>query len=235
MRTNPALGTRLVLLLLLLLAGAARGDSDYDSFMSSLSYNWQNEFVDLRYQLDDLQRNDPDQYNQLAASLGLKPGTKISVPSQYSPEWASKFVAAAHLYTPPAPSDDATQLPTPTSASADDSKSSSGSTASSHHTTSHGGTDDDHSDDGDSSTLDAEDDLDSPDGSSARSSSSTSKSKSRTSKTDGGSTQFGNPVVGSIGDGPIVPSGQGYSAAAALSPPGVGALLVLWLLVLSQQ
>ncbi|KAJ1904743.1 hypothetical protein LPJ81_002320 [Coemansia sp. IMI 209127] len=71
--------------------------------MSSLSYNWQNEFSDLRYQVDQLQKTDPLKYQQLAATLGLKPGQQIDVPSQFDGVWASKFVMGADLYTPPVP------------------------------------------------------------------------------------------------------------------------------------
>ncbi|KAJ2785881.1 hypothetical protein H4R18_000270 [Coemansia javaensis] len=243
-----------------LLLGGALGDSDYDNFMSSLSYNWQNEFADLRYQLDDMQRNDPDQYSQLAASMGLKPGTKISIPSEYSPEWASRFVAAAHLYTPPAPSAADTDAPTATGTDdSDDDHSGASSTLGTVHrpttsSTKSGSKDQsDGSDDGDNMSTDDSGSGDSADGedsesdSSPATSKSKSKSKSSTKSTassddgdadsDGGSTQFGNPIVGDVNNNtPIRPTGQGYSAAPAVRRPAAGtagALLLMLLLGLA--
>ncbi|KAJ2373819.1 hypothetical protein IW150_003432 [Coemansia sp. RSA 2607] len=215
------------------IAMANAADTDYDQFISSLSYNWQNEFSDLRYQVAQLQQDNPSQYSQLAAALGVKAGSSIDVPSQYNPVWASKFVQAAGLYTPPAaPTFDPAQAK-PTAAAdntdnlgdnlfasaleakpsdqedsadnsqgSDDSDDSQGTTshkssknskstnASSHHKTSSG---DDESDSGDG--LDDEDDSDATT-----------------------SQQFGNPIVGSLNtdDGPIIPSGQGYSGATTL-------------------
>ncbi|KAJ2632440.1 hypothetical protein H4R22_001252 [Coemansia sp. RSA 1290] len=167
--------------------------------MSSLSYNWQNQFSDLRYQVDQLQKTDPEKYAQLAASLGLKPGAKINVPSQYSPEWASMFVQAANLYTPPVHTqEDPTVVPTPTSSPSgshsdltvqlitDFSDSASGEEPSA----------------SGSDSLAATEGLD------------TAESNENTS------TQYGNPIVGDYNgaESPIVPTGQGYSAATILTP-----------------
>ncbi|KAJ2842185.1 hypothetical protein J3B02_005654, partial [Coemansia erecta] len=91
------------------LVAFAAADTDYDKFMSSLSYNWQNEFSDLRYQVAQLQKDDPQAYSQLAAQLGLKADANIDVPSQFNADWASKFVQAAGLYTPPAATFDPAQ------------------------------------------------------------------------------------------------------------------------------
>ncbi|KAJ1726972.1 hypothetical protein LPJ61_004841 [Coemansia biformis] len=220
--------------------------------MSSLSYNWQNEFVDLRYQVDDLQRNDPDQYNQLATAMGLKPGAKISIPSEYSPEWASRFVAAAHLYTPAAATEEATQAPTPTNV---DNSAASSTHESIHLVTAHSSEASDSPDDG--SLSDEEDGSSSGGRSSSRGSSSSKHASKSTSRSDASgandsgsepdngidqasddaSVQFGNPVVGNMSNGPVVPTGQGYSAAATLHPRGIpapgAALLALWLLLLA--
>ncbi|KAJ1849595.1 hypothetical protein LPJ70_000377 [Coemansia sp. RSA 2708] len=222
-----------------LLASSAlvQADADYDSFMSSLSYNWQNEFSDLRYQVEQLQKNDPQKYSQLAASLGLKAGTKISIPSQYSPDWASKFVQAANLYTPPQnTNDDAKDVATPTNsliesienltqlitATANDDGEDSDSK-------SDGSDDEDHSDQSDEKSND---DSASTDGDGEAASGLDS---------DGGSTstQFGNPIVGNFNGAntPIVPTGQGYSAAASVRPLAIHIMatlsLAIWLLVLS--
>ncbi|KAJ2007637.1 hypothetical protein H4R26_000657 [Coemansia thaxteri] len=198
------------------LVAVVRSDSDFDGFMSSLSYNWQNEFSDLRYQVDQLQKTDPQKYSALAASLGLKPGMQVSVPSQFSPAWASQFVMAAGLYTPPVHTVD-TAVPTPTQSLAsidtqatgsvtptgisisglmDFTSNSSGNSqaaTSGGHASSGGHTSSDgshhHSDDG-TAGLD--------------------QSSSQ------GSPQFGNPVVGNLNtdDAPIIPSGTGYSTSA---------------------
>ncbi|KAJ2137034.1 hypothetical protein IW136_003668 [Coemansia sp. RSA 678] len=235
------------LAVLLLLSTSALGDSDYDSFMSSLSFNWQNEFSDLRYQVDQLQKTDPQKYNELAASLGLKPGTKVSIPSQYSPVWASKFVQAAGLYTPPATTaEDATRVPTPTNSSlqsiddltqlitvtADDSTK---------------------SDDSDGSDEpDESDATEGSQGSHGAESDDTHSHKSNNSSDDSGgasgldtpdeentSLQFGNPIVGGFSGGntPIVPTGQGYSAASSTRPLAMHVLgtaaFSMWLTLLS--
>ncbi|KAJ2480746.1 hypothetical protein IWW56_002259 [Coemansia sp. RSA 2131] len=224
--------------------GSAMGDTDYDNFMSSLSFNWQNEFSDLRYQVDQLQKTDPQKYNELAASLGLKPGTKVSIPSQYSPVWASKFVQAAGLYTPPATvAEDATHVPTPTSSlqsiddltqlitvTADDNTKSDDSDGSDESDGSEGSNgsvelDDNHSH-GKSNDGNSSDDtggasgLDTPD-------------------EDNTSLQFGNPIVGGFSGGntPIVPSGQGYSTATSVRPLAMHILgtaaFSMWLILLS--
>ncbi|KAJ2804133.1 hypothetical protein H4R20_002625 [Coemansia guatemalensis] len=204
-------------LLALLLADTVVGDTtDYDNFMSSLSYNWQNEFSDLRYQLDALQKEDPEKYSQLAASLGLKPGTKISVPSQYSPEWASKFVTAANLYTPPAATADPTLVATPTiskvTAESDNSDS-----AVTHLIT--------EIDSESGSASDGESEKGS-DGSNSEDTEATSGLDENTEPAD---TQFGNPIVGSMDDdgSPIMPTGQGYSAAPTIRPAMVSVFGVL--------
>ncbi|KAJ2687848.1 hypothetical protein GGH99_003170 [Coemansia sp. RSA 1285] len=209
-------------------AGVLGDTTDYDNFMSSLSYNWQNEFSDLRYQVDQLQKTDPLKYQQLAAQLGLKPGTQIDVPSQFNDKWASKFVMAAGLYTPPAPTqaatfnpseasptgassqllitavktdgESATPLPSSGDESADLSAMSGDSavTAASDHS-SHDAKHSSHGDNSEDATSGLDDAIDS----------STSVFQ-----------QNGNPVVGSINTdfNPIVPSGTGYSASSAVVP-----------------
>ncbi|KAJ2078641.1 hypothetical protein H4R24_004341 [Coemansia sp. RSA 988] len=181
--------------------------------MSSLSYNWQNEFSDLRYQLDGLQKEDPEKYNQLAASLGLKPGTKISVPSQYSPQWASKFVSAANLYTPPVETADSTLVATPTiskiSTETDNSNS-----AVTHLITA---TDDVSENESGSESDKVSGGSDSED---------TEIISGLDENTDPTDTQFGNPIVGSMDNNgsPIMPTGQGYSIAPTVRPSMVSAL-----------
>ncbi|KAJ2160527.1 hypothetical protein GGF46_002176 [Coemansia sp. RSA 552] len=219
------------------LANVALGDTeDYESFMSSLSYNWQNQFSDLRYQVDHLQKVDPQKYDQLAAELGLKPGTKISVPSQYSPKWASKFVDAAQLYTPPAATHatDDLEVATPTAPATDDAGGSL--TELVHFITTLDKDNDDDDDDDDKSGGDDKGDKQS---SKSRDHSQSKDSSDQDESDDEGlddaeeavstSTQFGNPVVGSF-DGertPVVPTGQGYSAATAVAPHLAALLLAM--------
>ncbi|KAJ1721021.1 hypothetical protein LPJ53_004412 [Coemansia erecta] len=220
-------------------AGAA--DTDYDQFISSLSYNWQNEFSDLRYQVAQLQQDDPSQYSQLAAALGLKAGATINVPSQYDPVWASKFVQAAGLYTPPAaPTFDPAQA-TPTAAAQNSDSLGDNLFASALQAKPSDQEDSDDSDSQDNGDDDSGDSKGTASHKSTKSSNSSKNSKSsshhKTSSADDdnesdageslddedegdGSTsqQFGNPIVGSLNtnDGPIIPSGQGYSGGTQL-------------------
>ncbi|KAJ1780209.1 hypothetical protein LPJ77_000682 [Coemansia sp. RSA 2523] len=242
------------LAVILLLSISALGDSDYDSFMSSLSFNWQNEFSDLRYQVDQLQKTDPQKYNELAASLGLKPGTKVSIPSQYSPVWASKFVQAAGLYTPPATTaEDPTHVPTPTNSSlqsiddltqlitvtADDSTKSDDSD---------GSDEEDESDategsDGSQGSHSAESDDNHSNGKKSNDGNSSDDTGGAsgldTPDEENTSLQFGNPIVGGFSGGntPIVPTGQGYSAATSTRPLAMHILgtaaFSMWLTLLS--
>ncbi|KAI8321388.1 hypothetical protein GQ54DRAFT_311837 [Martensiomyces pterosporus] len=196
----------------LIAAGARVGaDDSYNSFMNSLSSNWQNEFSDLRYQVDQLQKTDPQKYQALALSLGLKPGMQVSVPSLFDAQWASMFVNAAGLYTPPAPTlpaatyNPANALPTASvfipTVSVNVATATSGSQ---------------------SHDVSASNDMESDGSSGAHQK--TSKSKSHTAGDDGlddvdqdTSIQYGNPIVGDIGDNtPIKPSGHGYSGAAMI-------------------
>ncbi|KAJ2355097.1 hypothetical protein IWW50_002829 [Coemansia erecta] len=231
---------------LLLSTGSVLGDTDYESFMSSLSDNWQNEFSDLRYQVEQLQKTDPQKYSQLAASLGLKSGTKISIPSQYSPEWASKFVQAAGLYTPPPATvaDDPMSVATPTSnlihSIGEITQQQSTATA------------DSDDDDGSSDSLDDDDADDSNSSKNKKPAAGGKSSNDDGSSGDGGGTsgldatddentdtQYGNPVVGNFNGGntPIVPSGQGYSAATSVRPLALHVLgtmtLSMWLTILT--
>ncbi|KAJ2503329.1 hypothetical protein GGH96_000350 [Coemansia sp. RSA 1972] len=239
------------LAVILLLSIGTMGDSDYDSFMSSLSFNWQNEFSDLRYQVDQLQKTDPQKYNELAASLGLKPGTKVSIPSQYSPVWASKFVQAAGLYTPPATvAEDPTHVPTPTNSSlksiddltqlitvtADDSTKSDGSDESD-------STDGSDATDGSEGSNNAESDDTHSNGKKSNDGNSSDDTGGAsgldTPDEENTSQQFGNPIVGGFSGGntPIVPSGQGYSAATSVRPLAMHILgtaaFSMWLTLLS--
>ncbi|PIA14750.1 hypothetical protein COEREDRAFT_82505 [Coemansia reversa NRRL 1564] len=207
-------------LLVVLVADRVVGDTtDYDNFMSSLSYNWQNEFSGLRYQLDSLQKEDPDQYNQLAASLGLKPGTKISIPSLYSPQWASKFVAAADLYTPPAVTADSTPAATPTISKGSTDKSESGSVVT-HLTTATDDVSDNSSDSESEGSSEASDSKDTE---------ATEATSGLDENTDSADTQFGNPIVGTIdnNDSPIIPTGHGYSTASTVRPATISVFGVL--------
>ncbi|KAJ2883798.1 hypothetical protein IWW38_005503, partial [Coemansia aciculifera] len=211
------------------------GDSDFDGFMSSLSYNWQNEFSDLRYQVDQLQKTDPAKYSALGASLGLKPGQQVQVPSQFSPQWASQFVMAAGLYTPPAPTfDPATATPTATAAAAVSvgvsgisisglmvvPTTASGSAISSSDDGDDGGSESGSGSHGAGAA--ATGGLDSHHHSSAKPSSSTSES-----------VQFGNPIAGNLNtaDTPIVPTGIGYNQGTALQAPFVALLFLLALFI----
>ncbi|KAJ2684737.1 hypothetical protein IWW39_004734 [Coemansia spiralis] len=195
-------------LFILLLVGLVRGDADFDNFMSSLSYNWQNEFSDLRYQIDQLQKTDPAKYSALGASLGLKAGQQIQVPSQYSPQWASQFVMAAGLYTPPPPSaatfNPASATPTavvatttgpltPTGISISGLMISTTATATI--------TNDTHSSGGSHHSGDAE--------------------ATAGLDTQNTSSQFGNPIAGNLNtdDTPIIPSGIGYNTGHGLTVP----------------
>ncbi|KAJ2034267.1 hypothetical protein GGI13_003715 [Coemansia sp. RSA 455] len=184
--------------------------------MSSLSYNWQNEFSDLRYQVDQLQKTDPAKYSALGANLGLKPGQQVQVPSQYSPQWASQFVMAAGLYTPPAPTfDPATATPTtPSGISISGlmiSTTATGSATVSGSVTVLGSVTVSGSATGSAAAITSE-------------SHHSGDSKSQHSgdaataglDTESGSAQFGNPIAGNINtnDTPIIPSGIGYSSAS---------------------
>ncbi|KAJ2725636.1 hypothetical protein GGI07_001136 [Coemansia sp. Benny D115] len=236
----------------LLLAVRAE-DTDYDSFMASLSYNWQNEFSDLRYQVAQLQKDNPQQYNQLAAQLGLKQGASINVPSQFDAGWASKFVQAAGLYTPPAVTQAAATFdpleakPTAAQAASLDDGNLFASALKATPTAASKDADDD---DSDSQDDDGENDDNSGNdsthasstkkksSSSASGSKSSSKSKNSSSSDDSGddnvdseeevSQQFGNPIVGSLNtdNAPIVPSGQGYSSATKQHPALVSVMLI---------
>ncbi|KAJ2064897.1 hypothetical protein GGI17_000704 [Coemansia sp. S146] len=183
--------------------------------MSSLSYNWQNEFSDLRYQIDQLQKTDPAKYSALGASLGLKPGQQIQVPSQYSPQWASQFVMAAGLYTPPAPTFDPASATPTTGSAAPSGISISGLMISTTATATA------------TATVTASGSATgSGSGSAAVTGDShhSSESKSQHSgdaataglDTESGSPQFGNPIAGNINTNatPIIPSGIGYSSAS---------------------
>ncbi|KAJ2582221.1 hypothetical protein GGH95_001654 [Coemansia sp. RSA 1836] len=206
--------------------------------MSSLSYNWQNEFSDLRYQIDQLQKTDPAKYSALGASLGLKPGQQIQVPSQYSPQWASQFVMAAGLYTPPAPTFDpasatptavvttASGLPlTPTGISI------SGLMLSTTTATSSGVS---------GSVVVVSGSSGSAEITASGSNSGSHHSGSDAAATAGldthsstptGSPQFGNPIAGNLNtdDTPIIPSGIGYNSGNTLST----SLLFLCFLLIS--
>ncbi|KAJ1822689.1 hypothetical protein LPJ56_000718 [Coemansia sp. RSA 2599] len=219
---------------------AIAADTDYDKFMNSLSYNWQNEFSDLRYQVAQLQKDDPQAYSQLAAQLGLKAGANIDVPSQFNAQWASKFVQAAGLYTPPAATFDPAQAK-PTAADQPDKENLDGNlfaSALAAETTgsNENSSDGDVSDSKGNDSSDIEDLLSSHSGSKTKGSSSSSHHKTSASHEDGDddsegnsddgeekdndtSQQFGNPVVGNLNtdNTPIVPSGQGYSAGQALA------------------
>ncbi|KAJ2786346.1 hypothetical protein GGI15_001592 [Coemansia interrupta] len=212
---------------------SAATDTDYDQFISSLSYNWQNEFSDLRYQVAQLQQDDPAQYSQLAAALGLKAGATISVPSQYDPVWASKFVQAAGLYTPPAPTFDPAQA-TPTAAAQQQNSDNLSDNLFASALQEKPSEQEDGSDDGGGASDEGEDSVSHKSSKSSKSSKgSKTATQHRTSSADDESDageslddeedvttsqQFGNPIVGSLNtnDGPIIPSGQGYSAAAPL-------------------
>ncbi|KAJ1665780.1 hypothetical protein IW140_003295 [Coemansia sp. RSA 1813] len=208
------------LLSLYMMFSSAMGDTtDYDNFMSSLSYNWQNEFSDLRYQVDQLQKTDPLKYQQLAAQLGLKPGAQIDVPSQFNGVWASKFVMGAGLYTPPAaptqaatfdpsqakPTDGSSLLITAvltgnsaTPSATDDGQSVEVSTLSDGSVTTV-----EHSNGSSDDAEDVASDLDSADPSTSM------------------FEQDGNPIVGNFNTDftPIAPTGIGYSAAPPASIP----------------
>ncbi|KAJ2744475.1 hypothetical protein GGI20_002949 [Coemansia sp. BCRC 34301] len=207
-----------------------KGDADFDGFMSSLSYNWQNEFSDLRYQVDQLQKTDPAKYSALGASLGLKPGQQIQVPSQYSPQWASQFVMAAGLYTPPAPTfDPATATPTPTTALAGSSSLAGISISGLMQPTVTG------SNGAPSSSVES-----SEASSGGLSGSGSHHGDAATSGLDTSSSvsqQFGNPIAGNLNtdDTPIIPSGIGYNTGATIirhqSPLAV--MFGLWLAAVS--
>ncbi|KAJ2382964.1 hypothetical protein H4S02_005510 [Coemansia sp. RSA 2611] len=183
--------------------------------MSSLSYNWQNEFSDLRYQVDQLQKTDPAKYSALGASLGLKAGQQIQVPSQYSPQWASQFVMAAGLYTPPPPSaatfNPASATPTAVVATTTGPLTPTGisisglmiSTTATATATASGSsaeiTNDTHSSGGSHHSGDAE--------------------ATAGLDTQNTSSQFGNPIAGNLNtdDTPIIPSGIGYNTGYGLT------------------
>ncbi|KAJ1871979.1 hypothetical protein LPJ57_005127 [Coemansia sp. RSA 486] len=206
-------------------------DTDYQSFMDSLSYNWQNEFSDLRYQIVQLQKDDPQAYSQLAAQMGLKAGATISIPSQFDKTWASMFVQAAGLYTPPAATFDPAQAKPTATDQADENNldgnlfaSALEAKPSSKNSEDKENTDDNESDNSD----DSNDDNSSDDGndiedllsshSKSKGSSSSSHHKSTKSQDDADSDadsedngdeddddntsqQFGNPVVGNLNTG----------------------------------
>ncbi|KAJ1948547.1 hypothetical protein EC988_005133 [Linderina pennispora] len=215
----------------------ARSDDDYSSFISSLSYNWQNEYSDLRFQVNQLQKNDPQQYQALVLALGLKPGSTVSVPSEYDEKWASKFVQAVGLYTPPAPNSEQTfdeAKATPTKGSDD-----SGNIVISVPTHSPTSSSDDGSD------MESSEGADSGDVSGSDGSKSASKKKKPASasgdssadeestlssrKSKSSSVQYGNPVVSNLDfqTQGIRPTGTGYSAAALASTPFAAGTLAL--------
>ncbi|KAJ2557466.1 hypothetical protein EV175_001334 [Coemansia sp. RSA 1933] len=181
--------------------------SDYDNFMSSLSYNWQDEFSDLRYQVDQLQKTDPLKYQQLAAQLGLKPGAQIDVPSQYNAVWASKFVMGAGLYTPPAPSIDPAQATPTGSASVAVTAVTTGSP-----TTTAGEQSVEISTRSDGSVVTIE----------HSSSMETEDADNGLDSTTSVFEQDGNPIVGSLNTdfNPIAPTGTGYSGAPRICSIG---------------
>ncbi|KAJ2490387.1 hypothetical protein IWW37_003204 [Coemansia sp. RSA 2050] len=194
-------------LFILLLVGFVRGDTDFDNFMSSLSYNWQNEFSDLRYQVDQLQKTDPAKYNALGASLGLKAGQQIQVPSQFSPQWASQFVMAAGLYTPPAPTfDPATATPTAVVATTTGPLTPTGISISGLMISTTGTA----TVSGSSAEITSGNDIHSSGGSHHSGDSEEATAGLDTQNT---SSQFGNPITGDLNtnDTPIVPSGIGYN------------------------
>ncbi|KAI9501183.1 hypothetical protein BX070DRAFT_228472 [Coemansia spiralis] len=210
--------------ILFIVGGTTADTADYASFMSSLSYNWQNEFSDLRYQVEQLQHTDPQQYQQLAAQLGLKPGTQIDVPSQFDATWASKFVAAAQLYTPPAATVE-TMLETGGASTIN-----SGLLITAQVTASVGASDLE----GDSASVN---ESESDGGDSSHGAHKHSSGTSDEGATDGLDseptfTQNGNPVVGQLNTAntPIVPSGHGYSAAPSIEPSAALALGYMLLL-----
>ncbi|KAJ1945160.1 hypothetical protein FBU59_002390 [Linderina macrospora] len=226
------------MLLLPLFVAMARSDDDYESFISSLSYNWQNEFSDLRYQVDQLQKDDPQKYQALALALGLKPGMAIDVPSQYNAMWASQFVQAAGLYTPPAPKPATTfdetkatptkdssdsinisiSVPTPSATSTGDNSSKDAESSDGESKSGKGNSKKPSSDSDDSAADDDDDDA----------SSSHSKSKNT-------SVQYGNPVVSNLNfqTQGVKPTGTGYNGAPSHTAPfTAGALALVALTIL---
>ncbi|KAJ2813799.1 hypothetical protein H4S07_000405 [Coemansia furcata] len=210
-----------------------RGDADFDGFMSSLSYNWQNEFSDLRYQIDQLQKTDPAKYQALGASMGLKPGQQVQVPSQYSPQWASQFVMAAGLYTPPAPTfNPASATPTATGASllpvsisglmiSTTATASATATAAVSTTAQITG----HSDGGSSAAQHSG-------GSSAGHHSSGGDAAATAGlDTQSVSEQFGNPIAGNLNTNatPIIPSGIGYNGGTKVAYSFILLLMLLFI------
>ncbi|KAJ1965604.1 hypothetical protein GGI12_000655 [Dipsacomyces acuminosporus] len=212
-------------------------DDDFNSFMSSLSFNWQNQFSDLRYQVDQLKKNDPEKYQQLASSLGLKPGASINVPSLFNAKWASGFVSAAGLYTPPEhPAAEDTFDPesaTPTATTKGPKPTKAPATSDKHKKT----------DDAASATAD---DMDNVETSESRKHKSTkSKARSTSAKDDENAlddvdhstyVQNGNPIVGDISNlhAPIKPTGQAYSGAtlkATTASAYIALPLALWALL----
>ncbi|KAJ1893784.1 hypothetical protein LPJ66_005555 [Kickxella alabastrina] len=223
----------------------AQKDKAFESFMSNLSYNWQNEFPDLRYQVARLQQDDPAKYNELVAQLGLKAGSQISIPSQFNYAWASQFVMAAGIYKPTAHQEANPQEAKPTGntdkTDGDSFQSALGMLTGFDQTNTatkiNSNNKDDHNDGGELSSVVIVNEEDNKSrtststtptrSSSTRSTGPTSKSSDINNDDDNdnnkdskASQQFGNPIVGSINKDnvQIIPSGQGYSGAQHLIP-----------------
>ncbi|ORX73089.1 hypothetical protein DL89DRAFT_87903 [Linderina pennispora] len=217
------------LLLLPLFVAMARSDDDYSSFISSLSYNWQNEYSDLRFQVNQLQKNDPQQYQALVLALGLKPGV-------YS-QRAVGVRREVGIEVCPAPNSEQTfdeAKATPTKGTDD-----SGNIVISVPTHSPTSSSDDGSD------MESSEGTDSGDVSGSEGSKSASKKKKPASasgdssadeestpsshKSKSSSVQYGNPVVSNLDfqTQGVRPTGTGYNAAALASTPFAAGTLAL--------